>query len=651
VLQSHQLAAVMFTDIVGYTSFMGFDEERAFELLHQNRAMQKPLIEKYEGRLIKELGDGILASFSTVTKAVMCAGYILHSCKGIPDLELRISIHLGEVVFEENDIYGDGVNIASRIITLAPPGSIYISEPVHANVINKKGITTNFIKSENLKNVKEPVRIYEVFLEIPDEPVKKVSEDTGNTPLVSATEKVPEKSIAVLPFVNMSNDPEQEYFSDGITEEILNSLTHVKSLRVASRTSSFYFKGKNIDLREIGKQLNVQNVLEGSVRKQGNKLRITAQLINAENGFHLWSEHYDREIADIFAIQDEIAMAITEQLKITLLEDEKAFIYKDPSQNKEAYDLYLKGRFYFNKRGAGIVKGIEYFHLALEKDPALTLAYTGLADAYCILALYCVVPPHDAIPKAKKFALKALELQPGLVEAYTALAFISTFYDWDWPAAKKGFARAFNINSNYASAYYWYSYYLSFVEGKYEEAIATAKKPAEIVEPLVPISHHILSIMYMNAGKYEEGVRSSKMAIELDANSFPGFRGLGLNLAGLNKVDEAIEALNTAVQLSNRQPLPMVELAWACSLVNNNTEIQKIYDELISRSDTEYISSTFLGCIAFYLKKYDESFAYLTTAFNQRDCTFPCINRYPLSSFMKTDSRFRTFLNDMHFPA
>jgi adenylate cyclase len=649
---TRQLAAIMFTDIVGYTALMGIDEEKAFDLLRKNRQIQKPIILRYNGLWIKELGDGVLASFSNVTDAVLCAGSIQKATTGIDDLQLRIGIHLGDVVFENDDVFGDGVNIASRLLTLAQAGGICISESVHSNVSNKRGITTNFLREEILKNVKEPVRIYEVSVDpsVISESNVETKHSSQQDGISEKTVRIHEKSIAVLPFVNMSNDPEQEYFSDGITEEILNSLTHVKDLRVAGRTSSFHFKGKNIDLRKIGQKLNVKTVLEGSIRKQGNKLRITAQLINVEDGFHFWSERYDREMDDIFAIQDEIAFAITEKLKITLLEEEKANIYKNPTENKDAYDLYLKGRFYFNKRGPGIIKGLEYFQQALEKDPVFALAYTGMAEAYCILALYCVVPPHDAMPKARQFAEKAIQLQSSYAEAYTTLAFITAFYDWNWTDAKKLFQRVFEINPNYAPAYYWYSYYLSYIERKNEEAINVARKAAEILEPLMPVSHHILSIMYINAGRFEDGLQASKMAIELDANSYPGYRGLGISLAGLNKNEEAIEAFKTAVLISSRQLLPLVELCWVYSFSDRTTEIENIMEELLMRSKTEYISALFLCCVSYYSKNYEKAIEYLELAFEQRDTTLLGIQASPITQFIRTEPRFQPYLKRMKFP-
>src|SRR5688572_20832772 len=348
--QSRQLAAIMFTDIVGYTALMGEDEQKAFELLRKKGQIQQPAIERFGGKWIKEIGDAVLASFFTVTDAVQCAISVQQSCNNIPDLKLRIGIHLGEVVFENNDVFGDGVNIASRLQALAPVGCIWISEAVYNTIVNKKNIQAKFVREEMLKNVKGPMRIYEV---LPSTTSGLTSSGSNLTvseqqfSLNKATVKtIPEKSIAVLPFVNMSNDPEQEYFSDGMAEEILTSLSHLKDLKVAGRTSSFQFKGKNIDLQEVGEKLHVRTVLEGSVRKQGNRLRITAQLINVEDGYHIWSEKYDRNMDDIFAIQDEIALAITEQLKITLLEKEREKITKPSTHNAEAYELYLKARFY-----------------------------------------------------------------------------------------------------------------------------------------------------------------------------------------------------------------------------------------------------------------------------------------------------------------
>jgi TolB-like protein len=448
----------------------------------------------------------------------------------------------------------------------------------------------------------------------------------------------------------MSNDPEQEYFSDGITEEIVNLLTHIKDLRVAGRTSSFHFKGRDIDIRLVGQKLNVRTLLEGSIRKQNLRLRITAQLINAEDGIQLWSERYDRELHDIFAIQDEIALAITEELKMTLLEKDKVLINDKRTTNKEAYDLYLKGRFYLNKRGSWIKKALEYFQQASEIDPEFSLAYSGMADAYSILSFYGVIPPKDAMPIARQNAEKAIQSDPFNAEAFTALAFISVYYDWNWAEARKRFQRVFEINPHYAPAHYWHSYFLSYVEGKFEEGIEEAKKLVERLEPLVSLSHQFLSVTYINAGKFEEALRSATMAIELEANSFPAFRALGISLVGLKRYEEATEALKTCAQISSRHPWPLVELCWVYSLREMDSEIQNIYDELIMRSKTEFISGLVLCGTCYFSKKYDQAIEFMELAFVQRESILPFIRSWPSCSFLKNDPRFQHFIKRMNFP-
>jgi TolB-like protein len=285
---------------------MGEDEQRAFQILKENTQLQKPIIEKYKGRWLKELGDGVMVSFTTVSDAVYAAQEIQQQCRALGEFSLRIGIHQGEIVFNGDDVFGDAVNIASRIQSVASIGSIWISDAVQKNISNKKEIQTKFIKEEKLKNVKELIRIYEVITHDAKNNIQSTQE---------TSEKSSDKSIAVLPFVNMSNDPEQEYFCDGISEEIINALAQLSNLRVIARTSAFGFKGKNLDVREIGRMMNVNTLLEGSVRKAGNQLRITTQLINVADGSHLWSNRYDRVLEDVFAIQENIAEHVATALK------------------------------------------------------------------------------------------------------------------------------------------------------------------------------------------------------------------------------------------------------------------------------------------------------------------------------------------------
>jgi len=463
---SRQLAAIMFTDIVGYTALMGNDEDKAFEILNNNRKLQRPLIEKYGGRWIKELGDGVMASFNTVSDAVNAAIKIQEACNAAKDFQLRIGIHLGEVVFENEDVFGDGVNIASRIQAIAQPGRIYISEPVYNNVANKPGIDTKFVKQETLRNVKDPVRIYEV------------SAASGSAASPSITKDQPsntqKKSIAVLPFINMSNDAEQDYFCDGISEEILNALTHLNNLRVISRTSAFALKDKNLDAREIGKILDVESLLEGSVRKSGNRLRITTKLVKVSDGSHLWSDRYDHELEDIFSIQENIAENVATALQGVLSSKEKEAMRR-PETVIEAYEYFLKGRQLFHQLALSDAKKL--FEKAINLDPEYALAYAGLADTHSWLYEWEGANPLD-LEAAESNSRKALSLAPNLSESHSARGFVLSLgkkYD----EAEQEFKEAIQLNSNSYDAYYYYAR-TCFARGQIRESADLYLKASEV---------------------------------------------------------------------------------------------------------------------------------------------------------------------------
>ena len=492
--QSRQLVAIMFTDIVGYTALMGNDEQKAFELLNKNRQLQKTLIEQYGGKWIKELGDGVLASFSTVIDAVNSACSIIKGCSDIEGLQLRIGIHLGDVVFENGDVFGDGVNIASRLQALAPIGGIWVSESVYKNVSNKVEIKTKFIREEILKNVKEPVRIYEVRAEggrahsansvkdikksntIPSSKRKKIIFGTGSLLLLLALstyyffghqkfnlgandKKATENSIAVLYFDNMSGDPEQEYFSDGITEEIISRLSGISGLKVKSRTSVLQYKNQAKNSKQIANELGINNILEGSVRKQGNKVRITAQLINAETDEHIWSENYDRELKDIFEVQSDIAQQIAKKFQIKLSEVAKKKLSTPPTQNMEAYDLYLKAS---NLRylGDGTQNNLKQSNVllkqAIQLDPSFSDAYALLSENHVYISSV-VHEPKRWLDSATIFSRKAIDLSPDRESGYIAMAKIKQWQGLYAEALKWSFKahdiQPFSINETISSTY------------------------------------------------------------------------------------------------------------------------------------------------------------------------------------------------------
>ena len=359
---SRQLSAIMFTDIEGYSAIMQQNEQKAIMIKDRHRLILEKEHKNFNGNIIQYYGDGTLSIFTSAVQAVKCALAMQQSFCQWPAIPVRMGLHIGDIINNDGNVFGDGVNLASRIESMGVTGSVLISDKINDELRNHPEIRTLSMGRYQLKNIEREVEIFALnheglVIPIPNS-LKGKTEEKKAAPMHAS---IPKKSVAVLPFVNMSNDPEQEYFSDGMAEEILNSLSHLNDLKVAGRTSSFQFKGKNIDLRELGQKLGVHTVLEGSVRKQHNRLRVTVQLVNVDDGFHLWSERYDREMDDIFAIQDEIALSVTEKLKITLLETERAIITNTPTESKEAYDFYLKGRFYWNRRGPGLKKGWNIF--------------------------------------------------------------------------------------------------------------------------------------------------------------------------------------------------------------------------------------------------------------------------------------------------
>ena len=605
--QSRQLAAIMFTDIVGYTSLMGIDEQKAFDLLRKNREIQKPLIEQYNGKWIKELGDGVMASFSTVSDAVTSAIKIMEGCNAANEFQLRIGIHSGEVVFEDDDVFGDGVNIASRIQTIAKPGCIYISEAVQNIVSNKKEFQTRFVKEELLKNVKEPLNIFEVltgyhsngFTQIPEKQVLR-------------------NSIAVLPFTNMSSDPEQEFFSDGISEEIINMLAQVSGLKVAGRTSSFSFKGKNQDLRIIGEQLNVNLILEGSIRKSGNKLRITAQLIEVVSGFHLWSEKFDRELEDIFDIQDEISLAILNAVKIKIFGAEKDAVLKRNTENPEAFELYLQGRFYFNKwsGASGFNKAIDFYRAAIAIEPNYALAYTGLASCYLNLWFFSHVPPEQSLPELTRAAALSLELDDELAESHLAVARMKMYCDWDLTGAEVSYKKALEINPNIAELNEQYAYCLG-LSGDYTTAIKYATLAISL-DPFSLMNNFHLGSIYWMAGEHEKGIEQGRKLIELEPRFWGGHCVVGANLLALKRFNEAMPELELAVK-RNYSVFNLYYLGVCLALIGEKERARDVLEKMVILRSTHSMGNFEIGFVYAALGETDTAFSYFEKAVSNHE--------------------------------
>jgi len=372
-----RLAAILAADVVGYSRMMQADEAGTLAALtSRHKEILQPLVAKHHGRIVKLMGDGVLVEFASAVNAVACAAELQEAMNaanaGLPEgqqIVLRIGINLGDVIVEGTDIYGDGVNVAARIEPLAEPGGICVSAKVHGEISNRLKIGFEDLGEQCLKNMAEPVRVY------------RVSGPAASAAAMRQQSAPPSKlSIAVLPFVNMSGDPEQEYFSDGITEDIITDLSKVSTLNVLSRNTVFTFKGKAVEVGRIARRLNVGHVVEGSVRKSGGRVRITAQLIDAARDSHVWAERYDSELSDIFALQDEISQAIVAALKVKLLPEEKKAIETRSTYNPEAYEQYLLGRDYQLRLGTRNLKiAIRFFGRALDIDPHYARAWAMLA--------------------------------------------------------------------------------------------------------------------------------------------------------------------------------------------------------------------------------------------------------------------------------
>jgi serine/threonine protein kinase/Flp pilus assembly protein TadD len=430
---------------------------------------------------------------------------------------------------------------------------------------------------------------------------------------------VREKSIAVLPFANLSMDPENEFFADGITEEIINALAQIERLHVAARTSAFSFRGKHADLRVIGERLNVRTILEGSVRRAGNSLRINAQLVNVADGYHLWSERYDREMKDVFDVQDEIARTIAERLKVTFEGRGQEPLVKAGTKNLEAYELYLKGRTLLYRRGGTIQRAVECFEEAVALDPDYALACAGLADSHTVLGYYGLARPEACMPRAIQAARRAVALDPSLAEAHTALAMASLMGTWNKAEAEREFLRALELNPKYLQARDWYAlFYLQFAAGRLEEGVAQARQALDC-DPLSSYANTLFGYTCAFAGKYTAGVQACERAVELDSESFIARWAHHVTLHLSGRFEEAVRAGELALAMSGRHPWAMATLALTFADWGKPADAEALYAELAARGRRSYVSPSWLALAAAAVGLEDETIRHAREACEIRD--------------------------------
>ena len=501
-----RLTAILAADVVGYSRLMGADEAGTLTALQDMRTgFIDGKIAEHQGRVVKLTGDGILAEFPSVVSAVACAVELQRGIRernaDVPQdrrIEFRIGVNLGDVIVEGADIYGDGVNVAARLESIAESGGIAISGSVRDHVGNRLKLAFEDRGQQRLKNIEKPIRVYRVLL---DQPM------TADT--ISGKDERP--SIAVLPFNNMSGDSEQEYFSDGITEDIITDLSQISGLSVVARHTAFTYKNRPVNVQEVGRELGVAYVLEGSVRKAGGRVRVTGQLINSTNGNHVWADRFDRELTDIFAIQDEITHAIVEQLKVKLHPQERKSIAQAPTDNIEAYTYYLKGRDFLNRRSKRYLQlARQMFAKAVELDPMYARAYAGMAD--CDSYLYMTYHEKVAMEKVLATTEKALALDPNLAEAHASRG-VALSAGQRYEEAKDEFEKALALNPDSYEAHYFYAR-SNFAQGKVDRAAALFERAAEIKPDDYQVPCLLVGI-YKSLGRRQDAKNAARKGVKL----------------------------------------------------------------------------------------------------------------------------------------
>jgi TolB-like protein/class 3 adenylate cyclase len=542
-----KLAAIMFTDIAGYTALMGEDESKALRILQKNRDFLKPLIERHNGEWLKEMGDGTLSCFTSAVDAVNCAREIQRTLLDDPDLTLRIGIHIGDVVFEGGDVFGDGVNVASRIEPLAEPGGICISGRVHDDIQNKPDIETVFIGEQTLKHVKRPIKVYALAGEglptpltetLTAKPIRRV-----RLPLISRWRPIAaiaviavailifyqvgifnggtgdleprlgDRSVAVLPFLNLSDNRENDYFSDGVTEEILTHLSKIAGLNVVSRTSIMQYKDTDKSIRQIAKELGVAAILEGSVRRAGETVRITGQLIDARTDRHLWADNYDRQLTDIFAIQSDVALRIADAMDAVLTPEEYQAIEEQPTDNDAAYDYYLKGialvhRFRLEPRinRRKVLEGaLEMYEKAVEADPNFLVAYGKMTKAHMWM-YWPDLGVGDLSDERLAMAKKALDNAQALDSNHPETHLAAGWYYYhgfrEYETALAEFTLAYELQPNNADILAGLGY-VQRRAGMWEQAAENLGRTAEL-DPLDYVRNRDAATTYMRLRSWAE---------------------------------------------------------------------------------------------------------------------------------------------------
>jgi len=637
-----RLAAIMFTDMTGFTELAQRNEQLAMRLLEEQRRLVRPLLAKHKGREVKTMGDAFLVEFASSLDAVTCAAEIQKAVKnsneGAPEgrrLLLRIGIHLGDVIHSGTDVAGDAVNVASRIEPLAPPGGVCVTAPVQASVLNKVPLRFESLGTPRLKNVLAPIEVFRL-----------VGYGEPRTRTYQAAMSSSNR-VAVLPFTNISLDKADEFFADGMTEEIISSVSRTQGLRVIARTSIMKYKGANKPISEIGRELDVGSIIEGSVRKSGDKVRITVQLVDTHDEEPKWSQEYDRKFIDVFEIQSDVAKRVAEALRVQVLGPTAG--EAKPTSNPQAYVDYLRGRQAWNKRTEeGLRQAIGFFQGALEADGGYAKAYSGLADSYATLALLEFVAPNEAYPKAKVAIGEALSLDPNLAETHASLGLIRFQYDWDWNGAEEEFKEAIRINPSHAPAHQYFADYLKAM-GRFEEALSEVAKAQELDPLNLSINTGVGHVLYLSR-QFDRAIEQYKRTVDLDPSFTLTHIWFGRPYLEKGMYAEAISELETGVKLSGEGTLALAMLGHGLASAGNKEEALRILDKLNERSKTRYVPSYWIAVIYNGFRDRERVLWWLQRAFEERSSWLVWSNVEPRFDWLRSDPDFESLMKAMNFP-
>ena len=677
--EQRKLGAVMFADMTGYTAMMQEDEAHAKLLRQRQRQTLDTLIPAHHGTILQYFGDGTLSIFDSATDAVRCGIAIQNELQKEPAVKLRIGIHIGDVVYDNEGIYGDCVNVASRIESLSVPGAVLFSAKVHDEIKNQRDIKAKPIGKFHLKNVKQPLEVYAatndgLVIPLPAEIHGKTVEPSSLSSLfkkrsvrlvtllaasviialvVALLLLVPKKntsinSIAVLPLENLSGDSTQEYFVSGMHETLISELSKISALKVISRTSTIQYKNKKLPLRQIAKELGVTALLEGAVIREGDLIRISVKLINGRTDENIWSQDFDRKLQNILALYSEVAKKIASEIKISLTPQDQERLVTPSLVNAQAYEYYLIGRHYWNQRTIQSYKqAIDNYKKALDLDSSYALAYAALADCYILLGEQGAMSQKEAGSIAKELIDKALRLNANLAEAHASNGTWKLNYEWNWTEAESEFKKAIELNPGFAIAYQWYGRMLGFF-GRFDEALVQLAKAKEL-NPLSPIIVAYTSQVYLYAKRYKESDEVLQQALKLHPNHPLILHNIGELYIAQGRYTEAIEPLKkSAVESASAHYKAMLALAYARA--NQRQKATKILNELLNNSDGQTISGFNLACIYLALDNKEQALKQLEIGYEQRDVWMTEFKAWPWFDELKNEPQYKEVMRKLNFP-